>query len=78
MPGFGSGFQRSAREVKKGLEPLLKLLVLGLVITTISSAFATLHIPTSINLSGFYSSLLVIVEFASIISTAATIIKMPY
>ena len=77
MAKFRSGFQRSAREVGQGLELLLKLFVLGIIITAIGGAFAASHIPMPIDLSGFYATILVIVELAGIISTAAIIMKMP-
>ena len=78
MPRFRSGFQRSAREVGQGLELLLKLFVLGIIITAIGSAFAASHIPSLIDISGLYSFLLVVVELVGIISTAAIIMKMPH
>ncbi len=78
MARFRGGFQRSAREVREGIRLLLALFVLGVVIVALSQAFANAHIPSPINLSGLYSFILVIVELASIISTVAIIMKMPY
>ena len=78
MAKFHSGFQRSANEVGQGLGLLLKLFVLGIIITAVGGAFAASHIPMPINLSKFYAAILVIVELVSIISTTAIIMEMPH
>jgi len=78
MPRFRNGFQRSAREVGDGIRIVLLLAIIGIMIVAFSNAFATLHIPSIIDMNAIYSQLLVFMELVGIISTIAIILKMPY
>ena len=78
MGKFQRGVSRSAREVSSNIATLLRLFILGVFLTAIAGVYASLHIPSPIDFSAFFSLIKEVIELVGIVSTALIIIKMPY